>query len=267
MEKFTQKSGNKKIKKDKIFALLKDLKEGKISLEQAYKKLKILPFAEFDGIKIDTHRPLRKGISEIIFGEGKSLQQLKKIVDFHLKEDLPFLITRLSREKYRKLKLRGKKFKYHKNAQILQYKKFTPFTFKGKIGIITAGAADLPIAEEVFVVCNFFSQPVEMFTDMGVAGIHRMLNFTKEMDKFSVIVAVAGMEGALPSVVAGLVSCPVIGVPTSIGYGTNLKGFVPLLTMLNSCTSSVAVVGIDNGVAAGIFATLINSFEKGGENF
>lgn len=102
---------------------------------------------------------------------------------------------------------------------------------------------------------------------MGVAGIHRIIDFAKEMEKFSVVVAVAGMEGALPSVIAGLVSCPVIGVPTSIGYGTNLKGFVPLLTMLNSCSSSVAVVGIDNGVAAGIFATLINSFEEGGENF
>lgn len=162
--------------------------------------------------------------------------------------------------------MEDKKIKYHKRARALQYKSYKHFTFKGKIGIITAGAADIPVAEEVMVVCQFFSQPVKVFADTGVAGIHRILNFIKEMDKFSVVVAIAGMEGALPSVVAGIVGCPVIGVPTSIGYGTNLNGFVPLLTMLNSCTASVAVVGIDNGVAAGVIATLINSINEGGEN-
>lgn len=257
----------KKVKNNKILNILKDLKNNKISIEEAYNFLKILPFRELDEIKIDTHRVLRKGVSEIIYGEGKSIEQLKKIIHFHLKEDIPFLVTRLSDEKYKKLKIKDKKIKYHKNSRVLQYKNYRHFTFKGKIGIITAGAADYPVAEEVLVVCNFFSQPVKLFTDTGVAGIHRIVKFAKEMDKFSVIVVVAGMEGALPSVVAGIVPCPVIGVPTSVGYGTNLNGFVPLLTMLNSCTSSVAVVGIDNGVAAGIFATLINSLNEGGEIF
>lgn len=259
--------GKKAIEKNKIFNILKKLKSGKISIEEAYKFFKILPFKDLDNIKIDTHRVLRKGISEIIYGEGKSIEQLKKIINFHLKEEIPFLITRLSYENYKKLKLKNKKIKYHKGARALQYKKYKHFAFKGKIGIITAGASDIPIAEEVVVVCKFFSQPVKVFADIGVAGIHRILSFSKEMDEFSVVVVIAGMEGALPSVVAGIVSCPVIGVPTSVGYGTNLNGFVPLLTMLSSCTASVAVVGIDNGVAAGVIATLINYINEGGENF
>jgi NCAIR mutase (PurE)-related protein len=259
--------GAKKIEKNKIIKILKDLKNEKISVEEAYNFLKILPFSEIEDIKIDTHRVLRKGISEIIYGEGKNLEQLKKIIDFHLKNDIPFLITRLSEENYKKLKIKNKSLKYHKIARALQYKKLNHFTFRGKIGIITAGASDIEVAEEVLTVCRFFSEPAELFTDMGVAGIHRLTAFLKERQKFSAIVAIAGMEGALPSVIAGLVSCPVIGVPTSAGYGTNLKGFVPLLTMLSSCTASVAVVGIDNGVAAGIFATLINCLDEGGENF
>lgn len=259
--------GRKKIEKDKIFNTLEELKSGKISIEEAFNFFKILPFKDLNNVKIDTHRVLRKGISEIIYGEGKSIEQLKKIINFHLKEDIPFLITRLSYENYKKLKFKNKNIKYHKGARALQYKKYKHFTFKGKIGIITAGTSDIPVAEEVLVVCKFFSQPVKLFADIGVAGIHRILSFFKEMDKFSVVVVVAGMEGALPSVVAGVAGCPVIGVPTSIGYGTNLNGFVPLLTMLNSCTASVAVVGIDNGVAAGVIATLINNINEGGENF
>lgn len=255
------------LEKDNLKKLLKDLKEDKISIDEACERIKYLPFKEIDDIKIDTHRIIRKGISEIIYGEGKSLKQLKKIIDFHLKEKIPFLITRLEYEKYKKLKIKNEDILYHKDAKILQYKKLGPFSNFGKIGIITAGAADFGVAREAEVVCKFFSQDVKLYTDMGVAGIHRLINYLEEISNCSVIIAIAGMEGALPSVIAGIVACPVIGVPTSIGYGTNLNGFVPLLTMLNSCTASIAVVGIDNGVAAGIFATLINLNKKGGEIF
>ncbi len=250
--------GRKQIR-DKVYNLLKELKEGKISLEEAYDFFKLLPYKEIDDLKIDTHRILRKGISEIIYGEKKSIEQIKKIVDFHLKNDIPFLITRVSEDIYEKIKEKDKNIIYHKNCKIIQYKKYSHFTSKGKIGIITAGASDLTVAEESLTVCKFFSQDASLFTDMGVAGVHRIFKNLEEISKCSVIIAIAGMEGALPSVVAGIVSCPVIGVPTSMGYGTNLGGFVPLLTMLNSCTASVAVVGIDNGVAAGVVATLINS--------
>jgi len=244
---------------NRYLALLKDVASGRTSAEQAYSALKHLPFARMGDVMLDTHRSLRKGIGEIIYGEGKTAAQLQKIVDFHLKARLPFLITRLCPEKYKRLKARRKGLAFHPAPGILQYgRQHTLFPTKGKIAIISAGASDLKVAEEVRIVVEFFGQETLALYDRGVAGIHRLLKDADALRDARVIVVAAGMEGALPSVVAGMFEAPVIGVPTSVGYGTNLGGFAPLLTMLNSCTAGVAVVGIDNGVAAGYLATLIN---------
>jgi len=239
--------------------LLEEVAKGSRSVEEALADLSHLPFARMGEIVLDTHRPLRNGLGEIIYGPGKSPEQLRRIVDFHLARRLPFLVTRLEPEKRAKLRLRRRGIHYHEVAQALQYGiQPARFPSKGKIVIITAGASDLRVAEEVRVVVEYFGQEVLALHDRGVAGIHRLLECADDIRQARVIVVVAGMEGALPSVVAGLFAAPVIGVPTSVGYGTNFGGVAPLLTMLNSCTAGVAVVGIDNGVAAGCMAALIN---------
>jgi len=228
-------------------------------VEQALDALRHLPFAKLGDVVLDTHRQLRKGLGEIIYGAGKSPAQLRQIVEFHLKRRLPFLVTRLEPPSYRRLRLRRRGLVYHETARALQGgTQPALFPSKGKIAILSAGASDLKVAEEVRVVVEFFGQETMVFHDRGVAGIHRLMDCADMLRKARIIVVVAGMEGALPSVVAGLFEAPVIGVPTSVGYGTNLGGFAPLLTMLNSCTAGVAVVGIDNGVAAGVLATLMN---------
>ena len=228
-------------------------------MDQALDALRHLPFAKLGDVVLDTHRPLRKGLGEIIYGAGKSPAQLGRIIDFHLKHRLPFLVTRLDPALHRRLRPRGRTLIYHAEAQALQYgTQPALFPSKGKIAIISAGASDLKVAEEVRVVAEFFGQQTMIFHDRGVAGIHRLMECADDLAGARVIVVAAGMEGALPSVVSGLFAAPVIGVPTSVGYGTNFGGLAPLLTMLNSCTAGVAVVGIDNGVAAGVLATLIN---------
>ncbi len=244
---------------EEILALLEAVRDGRATPKRALARLKHLPAQRVGDVVLDTHRTLRKGAGEVVFGEGKSPEQLRAIVAHHRRERLPFLITRLSPPRFKALRLKGGNLRYHPVPGILTggapRKKLAG---AGKVAIITAGASDLPVAEEVRIVLEYFGRETIAFHDRGVAGLHRLMEHLEALQKARVIVAVAGMEGALPSVVAGLFEAPVIGVPTSVGYGSNLGGIAPLLTMLNSCTAGVAVVGIDNGVAAATLAALMS---------
>jgi hypothetical protein len=247
------------VTRDEVLALLEAVRDRRVAPARALRFLQHLPSQAVGQMVLDTHRALRKGAGEVVFGEGKSPDQLRTLVAHYRREGLPFLITRLSPARWKALKLRGRDLRYHPVPAILQGGRPRPrLANRGKIAIITAGASDLPVAEEVRIVLEFFGQEVEAYHDRGVAGLHRLMEHVDALKEATVIVAVAGMEGALPSVAAGLFEAPVIGVPTSVGYGSNLGGIAPLLTMLNSCTAGVAVVGIDNGVAAATLAALIN---------
>jgi hypothetical protein len=242
------------VTRDEVLALLEAVRDRRVAPARALRSLQHLPSQAVGQMVLDTHRTLRKGA-----GEVKSPEQLRALVAHHRREGLPFLVTRLSPARWRALRLRGRDLRYHPVPGILQGGGPRPrLANRGKIAIITAGASDLPVAEEVRIVLEFFGQEVEAYHDRGVAGLHRLMEHFDALKEARVIVAVAGMEGALPSVAAGLFEAPVIGVPTSVGYGSNLGGIAPLLTMLNSCTAGVAVVGIDNGVAAATLAALVN---------
>lgn len=238
--------------------LLKDVRDKKISVKEALNILKNLPFIDRKTFKIDTHRSLRKGVCEIVFGESKSLEDLRKIIQEYqrIKEDC--IITRLDKEKAEILKKEFKEGIYYEKARVfaLLFKKRRK---KGNILVITAGTADIPVAEEARVICEILGNRVETLYDVGVAGIHRLLYHYHRLRKAKVIIVIAGMEGALASLVGGLTDKPVIAVPTSIGYGAHFSGLAPLLTMLNTCAPGVCVVNINNGFGAGYLAHLINN--------
>ena len=208
--------------------------------------------------KVDCHRVKRRGFPEVIFGEGKTPKQVveiaKKIVSHHG----ILLITRTDREVYLKLKKIYPKIKFSESGKIIYYRETLPAVKKGTVLVVTAGTADLPVAEEARITLEVMGNPVEMLCDVGVAGIHRILDKRDILEKASVLIVIAGMEGALASVVSGLVSKPVIAVPTSVGYGASFGGIAPLLTMMNSCSPGVAVMNIDNGFGAAYFASMIN---------
>lgn len=242
-----------------IKKLLSDLKKDKIDIEDVMIKLKTLPFEEIGFATIDSHRSLRQGFSEVIFGEGKSIKQITDIADNLFRKNENTLITRVSKEKAKALKKRFSKVVYNETARTVIIKSH-PIKINGigKILIISAGTSDIPVAEEARVTAEIMGNEVETLYDVGVAGIHRLLHKKEQIFNANVLIVVAGMEGALPSVVAGLVSRPVIAVPTSVGYGANLGGITTLLAMLNSCASGVTVVNIDNGFGAGYAASLMN---------
>ncbi|MEO0119053.1 MAG: nickel pincer cofactor biosynthesis protein LarB [candidate division WOR-3 bacterium] len=239
--------------------LLKDVRDKKVSIKKALNILKNLPFVDKEIVKIDTHRSLRKGVCEIVFGENKSIEDLKKIVKEYkkLKEDC--VITRLDKEKAEILKRDFKESIYYEKARIFVLLSKKRKRKKGNILIITAGTSDIPVAEEARVICEILGNKVETIYDVGVAGIHRFFHFYNHLRKARVIIVVAGMEGALASIVGGLTDKPVIAVPTSVGYGANFFGLAPLLTMLNTCAPGVCVVNINNGFGAGYLAHLINN--------
>ena len=241
----------------RILEILNELYTKKLTPEKAFEKIKYLPYEDINYAKIDFHRKIRTGIEEIIFGMNKSLNQLIEIIKTFKKNNQNVLITKIDKEKGEELKNLFPEGIYSEIAQIFYIKKIEKI-FTGNILIITAGTSDIPVAEEAYITAQFLGSNVEKIYDVGVAGLHRLLNFKEKIKNSNIIIAVAGMEGALPSVVAGLFGKPVIGVPTSIGYGANLNGFSSLLTMLNSCAPGVVVVNIDNGVGAAIFAHLIN---------
>lgn len=243
-----------------IKQILETLKTGKFSVEEAYTKLKNLHYKDIGFAKVDHHRSQRKGFPEVIYCPGKTSRQVAKIAKCIWKNGQDVLATRASEKDYRAVKKVLKKARYHKTARIItcqRTKKLDIGNWTLEISIITAGTADLPVAEEAVVTAEFLGNKVERVYDVGVAGIHRLLKNLPRIERSKVIIVVAGMEGALASVVGGLVDKPVIAVPTSVGYGASFKGLSALLTMMNSCAPGVAVVNIDNGFGAAVMAHAI----------
>lgn len=234
--------------------VLGELSAGRLSLPDAYQRLKTLPFEDLGFAKLDHHRKLRKGFPEVVWAAGKTFPQLKKIVEALARQDSGVLVTRLEPAVGAKLKRTFPKAIHNSSAKAL----FLPATQRpfrlGQIGVLSAGTSDQPVAEEAAFTAESLGAEVERIYDVGVAGIHRLLAHLPKLEDASVLIVVAGMEGALPSVVAGLVDKPVIAVPTSVGYGTHLGGLTPLLAMLNSCATGVVVVNVDNGFGAGYAA-------------
>ena len=243
--------------------ILNNLYKNKLSPEKALKQLQNFSYENMGFAKIDHHRELRSGLPEVIYSKGKSVTQIKKIITSLSKAKSDILATKLSNEAYKSLKPSlPKKAIYNNQSQILVIKNKKSIAKKGLITIITAGTSDIPIAEEAAATADLLGSRVETIFDVGVAGLHRLLDNIKKIDKARVIIVVAGMEGALASVVGGLVSQPIIAVPTSVGYGTSFGGISALLTMLNSCATGIAVVNIDNGFGAGCIDHRINILGK-----
>jgi len=231
-----------------------------MSVEQAIEKLRLLPFENLGFARVDHHRQLRKGFPEVIYCPGKTNEQIIKIFESLAAKGNNVLATRAEPYVFEALantkKFRNARYEKSARAIVLEQKKLPPS--KTILPIVTAGTADLPVATEAKVTAEIMGQRAELICDVGVAGLHRLFPHLPRLQKANIIIVVAGMEGALASVIGGLVSCPVIAVPTSVGYGSSFEGLSALLTMLNSCASGVTVVNIDNGFSAAVTATLIN---------
>jgi len=244
------------MKPEALEQLLKGVATGDITPELALEKLKNLDFEKVEEFaKIDHHRNIRTGFPEVIWGPGKKPEQIVKIMEVMRKENPIVMATRIEPEVYEKLQEKISDLYYYEDAKICAIRSDSPTPkYKGIITILSAGTADIPVAEEAAVTANLCGFSVKRLWDVGVAGIHRLLSNKHLIAEADVLIVVAGMEGALPSVVAGLADSPVIAVPTSVGYGANFNGLSPLLTMLNSCAPGIGVVNIDNGFGAAILA-------------
>ena len=244
---------------DALQGLLDAVAAGTTPVAEAITKLKHLSFENLNYAHIDHHRSLRKGFPEVIFGEGKSSDQICGIMQKMTPQEYIVLVTRVDSQKAADVLTRFPKAVYHKDARMIIHQKLAPPQVgRGTILVITAGTSDIPVAQEASLTASAMGNKVESIFDVGVAGLHRLFNYRGLIEKATVIIVVAGMEGALPSVVAGLVDRPVIAVPTSVGYGVSLGGLTALFGMLNSCSSNIAVVNIDNGFGAGYMAAIIN---------
>ena len=242
----------------RIRNILEEYKTGSISSDDAMRLLRALPFEDLGFANIDHHRSLRQGFPEVIFGAGKTVEQVARIVETMHKHDHNILITRASEPQFERVKQIAPEAEFHEGARAIAIIKDTTIRGKGTVLVVSAGTSDMPMAEEAVVTLKIMGNHVESLYDVGVSGIHRLLERRNRLIQARVVIVVAGMEGALPSVVGGLVSVPVIAVPTSIGYGASFNGVAALLGMLNSCASNVAVVNIDNGYGAAVVASLIN---------
>lgn len=218
-----------------------------------------VPYQDLGFAKVDHRRSRRRGFPEVIYGQGKTTTQIVKIARKLVASEGILLVTRTDRAAYRALRTIYPGARFDERAGIVSYRRTPPAMKKGTVLVITAGTADLPVADEACATLEIMGNPVERLSDAGVAGIHRLLVHEEALHRAAVIIVIAGMEGALASVVSGLVSKPVIAVPTSVGYGASFKGIAPLLTMMNSCSPGVAVVNIDNGFGAAYFASMINT--------
>ena len=242
-----------------ISNLLHSLKNGQVEVDHVLKRLEHLPFEEIGCATIDHHRSLRQGFPEVILGQGKTVGQIEEIMAAMIDKGSNVLVTRLEEEKAARIRQGFPSAHYHGDARCLTLEENpVEVTGKGTILVVSAGTSDLAVAAEAIVTARMMGNDVQHLYDVGVAGIHRLLARREILLSASVIIVVAGMEGALPSVVAGLVARPVIGVPTSVGYGASFGGIAPLLGMLNSCAAGVTVVNIDNGFGAAYAASLIN---------
>lgn len=246
------------MKEQELRQLLENIKSGTTPVDEAVEKLKLLNLDNLGFATIDHSRELRTGYPEVIYGEGKTADQIIKISSSLLNRKSNVLITRINPEKAAALCREIPEASYQENAKVIRIIKHEAKKAENPIALIAAGTSDLPVAEEAALTAEFFGSPVERFYDVGVAGIHRLLDKLPAIRKARAIIVCAGMEGALASVVGGLVDKPVIAVPTSVGYGANFQGLSALLAMLNSCANGVAVVNIDNGFGAGYMANLIN---------
>ncbi len=243
---------------------MENFKEGRVDADDVLKSRRELPHQDLGYAKVDHHRSLRKGFPEVVFGQGKTHEQILEISKALLGHSEILLITRVGREAFENLHSRIPDAVYHEKARAVVVDRRRNAKAMPGVAVISAGTADIPVAEEAAVTAEAMGSGVERLYDVGVAGVHRLLSNLSTMQSAKVIVAVAGMEGALPSVGGGLVSVPVIAVPTSVGYGASFQGIAPLLTMLNTCAPGVCVVNIDNGFGAGYLAAIINKAVSGG---
>jgi NCAIR mutase (PurE)-related protein len=243
---------------DKIKSLLEQLRAGTLDVDSALSKFKNLPYEDLGFAMVDHHRHLRTGCPETIFCEGKTIDQILRIAKNMLDKNVNIMATRANQKIFEALRKLGSKVEYHEAARIVIIKNSDIEKRPGTILVLSAGTSDIPVAEEAAVTAETLGNNVQRVFDVGVAGIHRILSQKEKIDNATVLVVVAGMDGALPSVVAGLTDKPVIAVPTSVGYGASFGGLAALLTMLNSCANGVTVVNIDNGYGAGYSASAIN---------
>ena len=245
-----------------IRGLLEQVKNNDIDIDIAMEKLKDLPYEDIGYANIDHHRQIRNGYPEVIYCEGKSDEHILGIIKKMSEKGSNILGTRCRRETFEKIKRVYSNSEYEEISKILKIKNHKISNIgKGKIVVVSGGTSDIPVADEAYYTAKFLGNDVERVYDVGVAGIHRLLNKNHILQSARVVISVAGMEGALPSVVGGLVDVPVIAVPTSVGYGANFGGLSALLTMLNSCASGISVVNIDNGFGAGYLASMINKLD------
>jgi NCAIR mutase (PurE)-related protein len=243
---------------ESIRKLFEQVRQGGLSPDEAVERLRHLPFEDLGFAKVDHHRALRAGMPEVIFGENKTPKQVADIFFRLAKHVGNVLATRANEKQFAAVKKRVRAAQYRKLARAITLQRDPKKYGKGMIAVVSAGTSDIPVAEEAVATAEVMGNEVQHFYDVGVAGIHRLLANREALSKARVVIVCAGMEGALPSVVGGLVGVPVIAVPTSVGYGAAFKGLAALLGMMNSCASNVSVVNIDNGFGAGYVASLIN---------
>jgi pyridinium-3,5-biscarboxylic acid mononucleotide synthase len=243
---------------ESIRKLFEQVRKGKLKPDDAVARLRHMPFEDIGFAKVDHHRALRNGMPEIILGEGKTPAQVAGIFQRLAKQGGNVLATRASEKQYTAVRKKVRAAEYRDLARAIVLQRDSQTYGKGIVAVVSAGTSDIPVAEEAVITAEVMGNQVEHYYDVGVAGIHRLLANREALTKARVVIVCAGMEGALPSVVGGLVGVPVIAVPTSIGYGSSFKGIAALLGMLNSCASNVSVVNIDNGFGAGYVASLIN---------
>jgi len=241
-----------------IELLLNEVREGKTDVPAALQKLRHLPFEDLGFAKLDHHRALRTGMPEVIFAAGKTSLQVAAIFDRMAKAGGNVLATRASAEAFEAVKTIEPRAVYHQSARAITLQQAEPVPGKGTVAVVCAGTSDLPVAEEAAITAQLMGNKVDLIADVGVAGIHRLLAQQNSLKSARVLIVCAGMEGALPTVVGGLVNAPVLAVPTSVGYGASFGGVAALLGMLNTCAPNVCVVNIDNGFGAACIASLIN---------
>ena len=243
---------------ERLRKIFEQVRRGKVSPDEGVELLRHLPFEDLDFAKVDHHRALRVGMPEVILGQGKTPAQVGEIFARLARHSKNVLATRATKEQFAAVKKKARAAEYRELARAITLRRERKTYGKGSIAVVSAGTSDVPVAEEAVVTAELMGNSVEHFYDVGVAGIHRLLAHRKALARARVVIVCAGMEGALPSVVGGLIGVPVIAVPTSIGYGASFDGLAALLGMMNSCASNVTVVNIDNGFGAAYVASLIN---------